>query len=115
MNTKELKKLVVETLNDIKAQNIVTIDVSTLTTVTDAMIICSGTSNRHTRSIAKNITNAAKEHKVRPLGVEGENEGEWILVDLGDVIIHIMQAKTREFYALEKLWNSEFHKEAETA
>jgi len=101
----DVKKIVMETLDDIKAINIVTIDVKPLTTITDTMIICSGTSNRHTKSIANNVVKAAKKNKIRPLGIEGEKDGEWILVDLGDLLIHIMLPQTREFYALEKLWD----------
>jgi len=104
MQTETLEKLILEALNNIKALDIITLDVRTLTDITDSMIICSGTSNTHTRSIAKSIIRDLKDHEQRPLAIEGEGDGEWVLVDYGDVLVHIMLPRTREFYALEKLW-----------
>ncbi len=91
-------------LEDIKAQDITQLDVSELTSITDYMIICTGTSNRHVKAIAHRLIDGLKKIDIRPLGVEGENEGEWILVNYGDAIVHIMQASIREFYDLESLW-----------
>jgi ribosome-associated protein len=85
----------------------VTLDVSDRTSVTDFMLIASGTSERHVRSLTGNVVRCAKQAGFRPLGVEGERGGEWALVDLGDVIVHVMLPRVREFYQLEKLWSVE--------
>jgi len=104
MQTDELKQTALQALEDLKGLDIVDYDVREMTSVTDFMIIASGTSDRHVKSLADAVVMACKKAGVPPLGVEGEREGEWVLVDLGDVVVHVMQPRTREFYALEKLW-----------
>lgn len=100
-----LVKLVVAAIEDIKGLDIKVIDVAALTTITDHMVIATGTSNRHVKSIADNVIVKAKAAGYRPLGVEGLEAGEWALVDLADAVVHIMQAQPRAFYQLEKLWD----------
>lgn len=100
-----LLDLVVEAAEEIKAVELKALDVRALTTITDHMVICTGTSNRHVKSIADNMVAKAKAAGFRPMGVEGQDAGEWVLVDLGDVVAHVMQAQARAFYQLEKLWD----------
>lgn len=92
-------------LDEMKAVNVKVLDVHRLTDITDTMIIASGNSDRHVRSIADRIVEHAKKAGFRPLGIEGERDGEWVLVDLQDVIVHIMLPRVREFYRLESLWD----------
>jgi len=89
---------------ELKARDVVEIDVRGKSSVTDYMVIASGTSSRHVKSIADEVVRFAKKLGVMPLGVEGEREAEWVLVDLGDVVVHVMLPRVREFYALERLW-----------
>ena len=100
-----LVKLVVEALEDVKGADIKVLDVQGLTSVTDWMVICTGTSNRHTKSLADNVIDMAKQSGNRPLGIQGTETGEWVLVDLGHVVVHVMLAQARAFYQLEKLWD----------
>jgi ribosome-associated protein len=92
-------------LDEMKAVNVKVLTVDQLTDITDTMIIASGNSDRHVRSIADRVVEHAKKAGFRPLGVEGERDGEWVLVDLQDVIVHIMLPRVREFYRLESLWD----------
>lgn len=91
-------------LEDIKAKDTIEIDVRGKTSVCDYMVIASGTSTRHVKSIADEAVRKVKDLGVMPLGVEGEREAEWVLVDLGDVVVHVMLPRVREYYALERLW-----------
>lgn len=104
MNAEKLAKLLVDTLECHKALQITELDVTELTDITDRMIICSATSKRHANSMADKLTAKSKETGVKPLGVEGKDESDWILIDLQDVIVHIMLPEIRDFYNLEKLW-----------
>ena len=105
MNSEQLRDLVVDALDDTKAQDIVNLDVRKLTTVTDYMIVASGTSNRHVKSLIENVADKAREAGRKPIGMEGEEGGEWVLLDLDEVLVHVMLPKVREFYNLEKLWS----------
>lgn len=100
-----LNQLVITALEDLKGQNIVQIDVRELSDVMDTLIIASGTSSRHARSMASNLVEESKKQGHRPLGVEGIDAGDWVLVDYGDTVVHVMQQETRDFYELEKLWS----------
>ena len=101
-----LEKLALKALEDMKAVNIRVLDVRGLTDVADTMIVASGTSDRHVRAIAENVTVTAKAAGRRPMGTEGKQDGEWVLVDLQDVLVHVMLPRVREFYALEQLWEA---------
>ena len=105
LSTDALQALAVGALEDLKGVEVSVLDVKDLTSITDRMVIVSGTSSRHVKSLADNVVLRAKQAGNPPLGVEGEQTGEWILIDLGDVIVHVMLPETREFYGLEKLWS----------
>ena len=105
MNSEQLCTLVVDALDDIKAKDITTLDVREMTTVTDYMIVASGTSNRHVQALVENVAEKAKAAGHKPIGIEGEEGGEWVLLDLQDALVHVMLPKVREFYNLEKLWS----------
>ena len=92
-------------LDDMKGVDVRVIDVRDLTSITDRMVIVSGTSTRHVKALAENVALQAKQHGYKPLGIEGENAAEWVLVDLADVVVHVMLPEIRDFYALEKLWS----------
>jgi ribosome-associated protein len=105
MNSEQLSNLVIHALQDVKAKDIVTLDVRNMTSVTDYMIVASGTSNRHVKALADSVADKAREAGHRPVGVEGEAGSEWVLLDLQDVLVHVMLPRVREFYNLEKLWS----------
>jgi ribosome-associated protein len=104
MQTEQIKSLVVDALDDMKAQNITELDVRGRTSVTDWMIIATGTSNRHVTAVAANVEEKAKHAGLRPNGTEGRAAADWVLIDLGDVVVHVMTDQSRHFYDLERLW-----------
>lgn len=105
MQAEQLKLLVIDALEDIKAEDITVLDVTKMTDVTDIMIIATGKSTRQVKALANEVVKQAKQAGIQPMGVEGEDIGEWALVDLGDVITHIMTPQVRATYNLEKLWS----------
>lgn len=105
MESKALIEVVRSALEDLKAIDVVELDVKGKTSMTDYMVIATGSSNRHVKSIADSVVMNAKKSGCMPVGVEGEDQSEWVLVDLGDMIIHVMQARVRDFYQIEKLWS----------
>ena len=101
----EVRRWIVEALDDAKAANILELDIRSLTQIADWMVVASGTSTRHVLALAARLREAGVRHGLKPTGVEGENGGEWVLLDFGDLIVHLMLPATREFYDLEGLWN----------
>ncbi len=101
-----LQQIVTNALEDMKAVNVRVLDVRGLTDIADTMIVASGNSDRHVRSIADSVSQKAKAAGFRPLGTEGARDGEWVLVDLTDVLVHVMLPRVREFYGLESLWEA---------
>lgn len=104
MDLEAMKQAIVAALEDIKAKDIAVLDVSKLTSMADYMIIASADSNRQTRALSSNVQEKLKERDMPPIGVEGEDNGEWVLVDFGAIVVHIMQPAIREYYSLEELW-----------
>ncbi len=96
---------IIESLEDIKAVNPVVIDVKKISSLTDFMIIASGTSNRHITAISEKVIDGLKTNKIKEVKVEGQGDDDWVLVDAGDVIVHLMSSEAREFYDLESLWD----------
>lgn len=112
MHSEQLRDLAVKALEDMKAKDISVIDVRKKTSITDFMIIASGNSDRHVKSLAETVAFQAKQAGEAPLGAEGVTDGEWALVDLNGVVVHVMQPRVRDFYQLERLWSVD-PKEAE--
>ena len=100
-----LKTIVLAALDDMKALEVKVLDVRGLTDIADTMVIASGTSDRHVKSVAQRVVEKTKEAGFRPHGVEGQQDGDWVLIDLHDMIVHVMLPRVREFYGLEKLWD----------
>jgi ribosome-associated protein len=107
-----LKTVVIDALADMKALEVKVLDVRGLTDIADFMVIASGTSDRHVRSVAQRVVEKTKEAGFRPHGVEGQQDGDWVLIDLNDLIVHVMLPRVREFYGLEKLWDMTVSKRA---
>jgi ribosome-associated protein len=107
-----VRAVVLDALTDIKALDVKLLDVRGLTDIADFMVIASGTSDRHVRSVAQRVVEKAKEAGFRPHGVEGQKDGDWVLIDLNELIVHIMLPRVREFYGLEKLWDMTVTKRA---
>lgn len=105
MNSEQLSELVIEALEEVKGRDIVRLDVRDMTTVTDYMVVASGTSNRHVKALAEAVAVKAKQSGHKPHGMEGAEGSEWVLLDLGDTLVHVMLPRVREFYNLEKLWS----------
>jgi ribosome-associated protein len=104
--TQQLVDTTLNALADLKANDVVILDVRSLTSLADALVIASGTSTRHVKALAGNVVEKVKEAGIRPLGTEGERDAEWILIDLAGVIVHVMLPATRAFYDLERLWGA---------
>lgn len=104
MTVEQLKRVVIDALEDIKAKDIVTLDVSKLTSMTDCMVFASADSSRQTKALANNVQDKVKENGGHVVGMEGEHVGEWVLIDLGDIVVHIMNPTVRQYYNLEELW-----------
>ncbi|MCH9699422.1 MAG: ribosome silencing factor [Gammaproteobacteria bacterium] len=107
-SVENLRQLIVDTIDDNKGKNITCIDVQGKSSVTDFMVIATGTSERHVKALADHILEKTKEQGITPIGVEGMKVCDWVLVDLGDVMAHLMLEKTRDYYQLEKLWQPDF-------
>lgn len=104
MDHNEFKQFVLDKIDDLKGRDIIDLNVQGKSTVTDTMLVCSGNSKRHVNSIAEHVSLSCKQLGHPPLSVEGTEDGEWVLVDLGEMIVHVMQDQSRDFYQLEKLW-----------
>ncbi|MDA0730611.1 MAG: ribosome silencing factor [Proteobacteria bacterium] len=106
ISVEKIRKEVISALEDIKAFDIVSLDVRKITSIADFMVIASASSSRQAKALANNVQEKLKQSKIDVVGIEGESEGDWVLVDLGDIIVHIMTPTTRAYYNLEELWSS---------
>lgn len=107
MTPEQLVDVALTALEDLKATDVNCVDVRKLTSITDTMIFASGNSNRHVKALADSVVQSVKAERIIPLGTEGVSEGDWALIDLGDIIVHIMRPAIRDYYQLEKLWSVE--------
>ncbi len=105
MHTAKMQQLIYDALVDAKAQDIAVLDVQQISGFTDTLMVVSGTSTRHVQSVADRVVDKLRERGVRVLGVEGQQTGEWVLIDFGAVVVNVMRPQTRDFYNLEKLWS----------
>ena len=105
MKSDQVKDVALAALEELKGRHLVALDVRHLTDMTDYMVIATGTSNRHVSALAEQVTDELRQHDMRPLGTEGQQVSEWVLVDYGDVVVHVMLSETRAFYDLERLWS----------
>lgn len=112
MQTEELLKLVETVLDDRKALHVKTLDVRGKCSITDFMVVATATSSRHAQALAEHVVEKVKENGMHPLGIEGQPGSDWVLLDLGDVVVHLMTGQAREFYQLEKLWSVGGEKQA---
>lgn len=103
-NVASLMQAILHALEELKAESIVQLDTRHLTPIMDSMVICTGNSSRHVKSIARHVVEELHKQKIKPRGIEGETEGEWVLIDFNDIVIHVMQQEVRNFYNLERLW-----------
>ena len=110
-----LQSVILDALADMKALDVKVLDVRGLTDIADTMVIASGTSDRHVRSVAQRVIEKTKQSGFRPHGVEGQQDGDWVLIDLSEMIVHVMLPRVREFYGLEKLWDMSITKRAARA
>ncbi len=104
MDIQKLQRLVIDALEDVKAQDIKIFNTTHITGLFDRVVIATGSSNRQTRSLASSVADSAKEHKIPIVAYEGEDTGEWVLIDLGDIVVHCMTPAIREYYNLEEIW-----------
>ena len=107
LNTDGLQQLVLDAIEDMKALDVNTLKLEGVSGFTDRMVFASGTSNRHVKSIAQSVVEAVKKQGLGVMGVEGDDVGEWVLVDLGDIVVHVMLPETRDFYDIERLWREQ--------
>ncbi len=105
MQSEDLTKFVIDKIEDLKGRDIITLDIKDKASFADFMVVASGNSNRHVKSVAQNVAMECRAHGVEPLGIEGNDVGEWTLVDLGEVIVHIMTDEQRDRFQLEQLWS----------
>jgi ribosome-associated protein len=114
MTTDQRLNIITEALDDLKAVNIQSLEVKHLTDMMDHIVVCTASSTTHAKSLARNLEMELKSKKISILGIEGDNKSDWVLVDIGDIVAHIMLQETRELYALEKLWDISTRKESQS-